>query len=331
MVTIFDAVSGWLAEVGRQVGSVSPPLLVLALALQSAQTLLNAGAWWNVLRAAYPATPPAYRQVLGGYGGGLALNVILPAQGGTVAMLGFFRRRIAGATVLGLLGAALVQSLFFIVTGAAVWAGLLATRPEIFHLKYAWLYNHPVLALAVALVVAGVARVAWRRFRTRLAAVTEGGAILRTPRRFVRGVLSLQFAAYVVRMGVFATFMRAYGIPVSLGSVLLVIGVSAVASTFSATPGGLGTQQALATVALRNTASSQAVAGYSLGQQLILGAWDIVFGLVLLWWTIGLRATWDLARRRQRPRRAELLHPVGPADHGAATPPATSDRNTTPA
>jgi uncharacterized membrane protein YbhN (UPF0104 family) len=200
-VTVFDDSSGWLADVVAQVGSVSVPLLVLALALQSGQTLLNAGAWWNVLRAAYPAAPPAYRQVLGAYGGGIALNVVLPAQGGTVAMLAFFRRRIAGATVLGLLGAAPVQSLFFIVVGGAVWAGLLASRPETFHLKYAWLYNHPALALAAAVVAAVVARAAWGRFRTRLAAVTEGGAVLRTPRRFVCGVLGLQFAAYVLRSG----------------------------------------------------------------------------------------------------------------------------------
>jgi len=311
-VTVFDDSSGWLADVVAQVGSVSVPLLVLALALQSGQTLLNAGAWWNVLRAAYPAAPPAYRQVLGAYGGGIALNVVLPAQGGTVAMLAFFRRRIAGATVLGLLGAAPVQSLFFIVVGGAVWAGLLASRPETFHLKYAWLYNHPALALAAAVVAAVVARAAWGRFRTRLAAVTEGGAVLRTPRRFVCGVLGLQFAAYVLRMSVFATFMRAYGIPVSLGSVLLLMGISAVSSTFSVTPGGVGTQQALATVVLRDTASSQTVAGYSLGQQLILGAWDLVFGLTLLWSTIGLTATRDLAWRRHRPDRPEPLHLVAP-------------------
>ena len=324
-MTLLAELSGWLADVVGQVGSVSVPLLVLALALQTGQTLLNAAAWWNVLRAAYPAARPAYRQVLGAYGGGLALNVVLPAQGGTVAMLALFRRRIEGATVLGLVGAALVQSLFFVVVGGAIWAGLLASRPEVFHLKYAWLHDHPAIAVAVVLVGGVVARAVWRRFRTRLAAVTEGGAILRTPRRFVCGVLGLQLAAYVLRMGVFATFMRAYGIPVSLGSVLLLLGVSAAASTFSATPGGVGTQQALATVALRSTASSQTVAGYSLGQQLILGAWDLVFGLALLWSTIGLTATRDLARRRERPGLAEPLQLIGPADEWAARDDAASD------
>jgi hypothetical protein len=78
----------------------------------------------------------------------------------------------------------------------------------------------------------------------------------------------------------------------------------------------VGTQQALATVVLRNTASSEAVAGYSLGQQLILGAWDVLFGLALLWSTIGLTAARDLARRRQRPDRAEPQHLLGPLRKG---------------
>jgi hypothetical protein len=118
--------------------------------------------------------------------------------------------------------------------------------------------------------------------------------------------------------------MRAYGIPVSLGSVLLLMGVSAVASTFSATPGGVGTQQALATVVLRDTASSHTVAGYSLGQQLILGAWDLVFGLALLWSTIGLTAARDLARRRRPPGRSEPLH-LGLVDEWSARDDAAGD------
>jgi uncharacterized membrane protein YbhN (UPF0104 family) len=216
-------------------------------------------------------------------------------------MLVLYRRRIQGSTVLGLVGAALVQSLVFVVVGVCVGIGLLASRPGTFHVKLAWLHDHPALALVAVLAVVVGAPVAWVRIRARLSALTEGGAILRTPSRYVRGVVCLQLAAYLLRMGVFATFMEAYGVPVSVGSVLVLMGVGTVATTFSATPGGVGTQQALASVALRSTASSQTIAGYSLGQQLILGAWDIAFGLTVLWATIGLAATRDLARRRPRP------------------------------
>jgi uncharacterized membrane protein YbhN (UPF0104 family) len=233
-------------------------------------------------------------------------------------MLALYRARIEGATVLGIVGAALVQSLFFIVVGAAVWVGLVASRPQAFDVRFAWIRDHPALALAAAMVTAVLARAIWRHYRARLAALTEGGAILRTPRRYVRDVLALQLAAYLLRMGVFSTFMRAYGVPVSIGAVLFLMAVSAVSSTFSVTPGGVGTQQALASVALRNTASSNTIAGYSLGQQLILGAWDLAFGIVLLWWTIGLEATRDLAWRRRRSGHAEPPQPDSPADPWAA-------------
>ena len=163
-MTLLTHISGWLADVVEQVGSVSVPLLFLALTLQTGQTLLNATAWWNVLRAAYPAArpgvppgPPSVPTVAVSP----STSFLLGPEGGTVAMLALFRRRIKGATVLfGLLGAALVQSLFFIVVGSAIWAGLLASRPEIFHLKYEWLPHHPALAVAVALAGIVVARVA---------------------------------------------------------------------------------------------------------------------------------------------------------------------------
>ena len=85
--------------------------------------------------------------------------------------------------------------------------------------------------------------------------------------------------------------MRAYDVPVSPQSVALILAVNAIASTFALTPGGVGTQQALATAALRNTASSSVIAAYSLGQQLILAVWDMAFGLVVLWSAIGWTAT----------------------------------------
>jgi hypothetical protein len=78
--------------------------------------------------------------------------------------------------------------------------------------------------------------------------------------------------------------------------VLLVTAVNSLSTTFAATPGGVGTQQALASIALRNYAPAHIVTAYSLGQQLILTAWDVVLGFVLLWATIGWRATHQLVR-----------------------------------
>jgi uncharacterized membrane protein YbhN (UPF0104 family) len=79
--------------------AVSVPLLILGLAFQTAQTVLVALAWRNILRAAYPKGGVKFMSVLSYYAGGNALNGILPASAGTVAMLGFFRTSIEGSTV----------------------------------------------------------------------------------------------------------------------------------------------------------------------------------------------------------------------------------------
>jgi uncharacterized membrane protein YbhN (UPF0104 family) len=140
-------------------------------------------------------------------------------------------------------------------------------------------------------VVALVAWVVLRRFNDIWAEAREGAAILATPRVYATEVLLVEAASYVARVGVTATFMWAYEVPVSLQNVLLILAGNAIASTFAFTPGGVGTQQALATAALRNSASSSVVAAYSLGQQLILAAWDVGLGLLLLWSSIGWTAT----------------------------------------
>jgi len=106
-------VAGWVREVLDQVGSISLPLLFLAVTLHTCETLLNALAWRNILRRAYPNSGVSYRLVLGGYGGGIGLNAMLPAQAGTVAMLGLYRTQIQASTALGLIGAGAVQNAFF--------------------------------------------------------------------------------------------------------------------------------------------------------------------------------------------------------------------------
>ena len=294
---IVGSVGGSIRDVFDQIRSISLPLLALALGLHTCETLLNALAWRNVLAAAYPRGGAEFKPILGAYGGGIALNAILPAQAGTVAMLGLLRAQIHGSTVLGVLGAGVVQNAFFLVVGALLCVVLVVSRPAAFDLKAAWLTNHLLLGAGVLAVVAIVAWVLGRRFRDGLAAAQEGAAILGTPRRYASQVLAVEVASYVVRMTVTATFMYAYDVPVSVRAVLLVTAVNSIATTFAATPGGVGTEQALASVALRNYAPAHIVTAYSLGQQLILTAWDVVLGFALLWSTIGWSATRHLVSR----------------------------------
>jgi uncharacterized membrane protein YbhN (UPF0104 family) len=290
-------VAGWVREVLDQLGSISLPLLVLALTLHTCETLLNALAWRNILRRAYPESGASYRLVLGAYGGGIGLNAILPAQAGTVAMLGLYRTQIQASTAVGLVGAGVAQNAFFLVTGASIGVGLLVVRPGIFSLPLGSLAGHAALGLAVAGAIVLAAWVMRRRLQGTWAAAREGAAILTTPRAYAYEVLAVEVASYGARVGVTATFMRAYDVPVSLQNVLLILAVNALASTFAFTPGGVGTQQALATAALRTSAASSVVAAFSLGQQLILAVWDVAFGLVVLSSAVGWTATRAVVNR----------------------------------
>jgi uncharacterized membrane protein YbhN (UPF0104 family) len=257
---------------------------------------LNALAWRNILRRAYPRSDVAYRVVLGGYGGGVALNSLLPAQAGTVAMLGIYRARIQASTALGLVGAGVVQNAFYVVVGVAVCIALIATQQGALDPQLGSLYAHAVLVVVGAIVLGVLAWVLVRRCKA-LAGARDGVAILAQPRVYAVQVLAVELAAYVMRAAVTGLFMRAYGLPVSPQSVLLVLAVNSISSTLAFTPGGVGTQQALASAALRNVAPSSVVAAFSLGQQLILAAWDIVFGALALASIFGWRATRTFARR----------------------------------
>ncbi len=295
-------VAGWLREVLDQLGSISLPILLLALTLHTCETLLNALAWRNILRRAYPDSDVSYRLVLGAYGGGIGLNAILPAQAGTVAMLGLYRAKIRASTAPGLIGAGVAQGAFFLVAAASIGAGLVVLRPGLFSLPLGSLTEHAALGLAATTTIVLVAWLVVRRFHGTWPHAKEGAAILTTPRVYASQVLAVEMASYVARIGVTAAFMRAYGVPASVENVLLIVAANAVASTFALTPGGVGTQQALATAALRNTASAGAIAAFSLGQQLILAAWDVVFGLIVLWWAIGWSATHSLVRAPRAPK-----------------------------
>ncbi len=300
-------VAGWVREVVDQLGSISLPLLFVALTLHTCETLLNALAWRNILRRAYPNSGVSYRIVLGAYGGGIGLNAFLPAQAGTVAMLGLYRTQIQTSTALGLVGAGVVQNAFFLLAAAAIGVGLVVVRPGLFSLQLGSLEGHAALALVAAVVIALVGWAVVRRFHNTWPDAREGAAILTTPRAYATDVLLVEVVSYAARVAVTATFMRAYDLPVTPSSVLLILAVNAAASTFAFTPGGVGTQQALATAALRNTASSSVVAAYSLGQQLILATWDIAFGLLVLWSAIGWSATRALLQRGHR--IPPIMHP----------------------
>jgi uncharacterized membrane protein YbhN (UPF0104 family) len=66
-----------------------------------------------------------------------------------------------------------------------------------------------------------------------------------------------------------------------------VIGGNSLANTVSFTPGGVGITQAVNSVSLSSVTTTANATAYSLGQQLIVTAWNCVFAIVMVTWVFG--------------------------------------------
>ena len=301
---ILSDITGWFGEVWDQIKAVDVQYLVLGCALQTVQTTLNGLAWRNILAESYGHEKVPVRPIIASYAGGLGLNSFLPAQAGTFAYLGMFRAIITGSAFAGILAGGVVQNLFFGVVGGLNYLYLFLTREGSAD-KSANQATSDSGPKIVFLVLAGlllliVARFLWKRYRKVWDDAKAGAAILRRPRVYVTHVLVLQISSYAARIGVNANFMYAFGIPVTIRNVFLIIAANSVSSTFAVTPGGVGTQQAMASFALRDVAPASTVTAYSLAQQMILIAWNITFGLVAMASTFGWSATKDMVRESRK-------------------------------
>jgi hypothetical protein len=209
--------------------TVDPWLLALgALLYLVAQTVRPRG-WHTILRAAFPeATDLRPRDVIRAYLAGAGVNAIVPARGGDVVKLALLRRRISGARYPTLAATFIPETLFETAFGAALVAWALAegfipvptTSGELPAIDASLVLRHPVLS---ALVVVALGLLGRRLVRAMNGAVRQGTVILRSPRRFVLGVASWQALARLIRLGSFAAFMAAFGLPVTPATVVLVM------------------------------------------------------------------------------------------------------------
>ena len=94
-------------------------------------------------------------------------------------------------------------------------------------------------------------------------------------------------ASFIARLGIVAVFLAAFSIPASFHTVVAVGGANSISSSLSFTPGGVGVTQALNVVVLEGTTSAANATAYSVAQQLIVSAWDVVFAIVLVAWVFG--------------------------------------------
>ena len=210
------------------------------------------------------------------------MNGFLPANIGTFASLLMYMALIRGATFPGILGAMTVQKIFYTAIGVFVYLYLFISVPGTFNLQLGVVDDHRLLIplLIVAAVVATylLIRHFWERIKGLWEKAKQGGAILARPRDYVVKVLLPSFGSWVAKLIVIAIFLAAYSIPVTFHTVMSVVGGNSLANTVSFTPGGVGITQAVNSVSLSSVTTTANATAYSLGQQLIVTAWNVVFG-----------------------------------------------------
>ena len=284
-------VGGWVESLWDALTGIGFGYLVAGWSLQTLQTVLTALGWYYILRAGYPDAPALYRQVLAAYATGVALNGFLPANIGTFVMLLMFIAIIPGANVPGVLGGMLVQKIFFTLAGAFVYVYLFASVPGTFERQFELPHDHPVPTLALAAGAVLAMAVVVRLFRRKLPGLIErakqGGAILTRPREYLVRVFLPSFGAWLAKLGVIAVFLAGYGIAVEFHTVMSVMGGNSIANMVSVTPGGVGVNQATNVAALGGATDAATATAYSLGQQLAVTAWNIVFAVALVIWAFG--------------------------------------------
>jgi uncharacterized membrane protein YbhN (UPF0104 family) len=298
----------WIVGVLERMGDIPVWLLLLALALKTAESAFIGLTWRNILRAAYPRSGLTFKTSWGASQGGTAINAVTPAQAGTAAMIGIFRTSIPGASVPGVVSATFVQSLFF--TGLSVLIVLLTVlfRPRTVSTgspsneTTGFVAAHPLLSVSIALAAALAAVWLWRRLKPRLVELwgraKAGGAILRDWRRYAREVALPSGASYGCRIGVNVVFMYAFEIPVTLFTVFLVASSHMLSGLFAITPGGVGQTQALDVVTLRGYASAEDIAAFSITQDAVLTIWNVVLGVAVGIWAFGWGQVRALVRRK---------------------------------
>ena len=284
-------IRGWFSELWDTLTQISVKYLVPALVLQTLQTLFTAVAWLAILRYAYPDSGVPARQVIACYATSVALNTFLPANLGTLVMLIMFTAIIVGATFAGIFAGYLVEKIFFTVIGAVVYVYLFVSVGGSFDIKFGWVSAHPwataIIAVGVVLGVVILCRLAWRWLKKLWAQAKQGGKILADWKAYFGRVFLPEFLGWCCKLGVIALFLAAYGIPVSFHTVMRIVGGNSIANVASVTPGGVGVNQAFNVASLKGVTDSTTATAYSVAQQLVTTAWNIVFAVFLVAWAFG--------------------------------------------
>ena len=257
-------------------------------------------AWRNVLAAAYPDRPVRWRPILAAYVSGVGVNAIVPARAGDVVRVFLAHRAIPGSSYTTIVSSTVVltfvdMALATIVFAWALTQGVLPSLDALSALPsfdYSWVFDdgviHPGAVIALIAIVAGAAWLLhhfWNRLRERVA---QAFAVFEPPTRYLRTVVVWQLADWCLRLATLWFFLGAFGIEQSLRNVLLAQATMSLATLVPATPGGIGTEQALLVYAFRDVGVARStLLAFSVGMKLTLTVVNVVVGFTAIFLTLG--------------------------------------------
>ena len=311
--SFFDAIGSFFDSLSR-VGWV--PLALGAVAFVIYLTL-RSRAFFNTLRAAYPAETIPFRRVWGAYIASYGFNNVIPARGGDVIKLFLVKQSIPTATYPAVGAAICVEAVFdavmaVFILGFAFTQGVFPKPPDFADLgafDLSFLASHPRFTLFALTALAVLTLVGFAVLSQRVKAfwsrVRQGLTILRDHRRYVREVFLVQLAGWVFRFAAFWLLLEAFNVGGSVRNVLLVLGVNAVAAVVPFTPGGAGVQQALLVKVFAGAAAGATVAAYSVGQQIVIAVTTLLVGFVALVAIFNIRSFKEAIRLGKAERESE--------------------------
>jgi uncharacterized membrane protein YbhN (UPF0104 family) len=231
-----------------------------------------------------------WRDILAGYAVSVALNGILPANIGTLVFL-IMVTVLIGISFVAVLGAYAVEKIFFTLSGTFVYVYLFFTVSGSFDISFSWVHEHWPATIIVfgggILVIVLLVRRFWPHVVAWWDKAKQGGAVLSKPRTYMGRVFLPSLIGWAASLTCVGVFLNAYGIPVSFDTIMHVQGGNSLANVTSFTPGGVGVTQAWNVASLKGVASTTDATAYSVAQQLVGTAWNIIFALILMIWAWG--------------------------------------------
>lgn len=275
--------------------------LLAAICCHLLKLACTSRAWRNILAAAYPdSVVPWLRGILPAYVSGVGINAVLPARGGDVVRIYLAHRAIPGSSYTTVVSSTAVltfvdMTLATFVFVFALTQGVLPSLDRLSALPsfdYSWAVDDGVIRpgalIVVVAVVAGgglLLRHFWNTLRARVA---QAFAVLDPPTRYVRTVAAWQLADWALRFTAIWFFLGAFGIHQSIRNVLLVQAATSLATLVPATPGGIGTEQALLVYAFRGAdVARSTLLAFSVGMRLTITVINVVVGFAAIFLTLG--------------------------------------------